>query len=117
MFIMIHTYHLRSCSFVCTALCMLSGAASAAEPIEADYVIAGGTLYDGSGGDGIAADVAVKGDKIVAVGKFETKGSPRAIDAKELIVAPGFIDLHSHSDEPIQRAKTRQNANFLMQGV
>ena len=100
-----------------TAFCLISAAAIAADPVEADHVIAGGMLYDGSGGEAVAADVAVKGDKIVAVGKFETKGSPRTIDAKGLIVAPGFIDLHSHSDEPIQRENTRQNANFLMQGV
>ena len=64
----------------------------------------------------VVGDVAIKGDKIVAVGKFEVAGSPRIIDCKGLIVAPGFIDLHSHSDSGIVQAKTRQNANFLMQG-
>jgi len=48
----------------------------------------------------------------VAVGKFEVAGSPRSIDCKGLIVAPGFIDLHSHSDSGIVQPKTRQNANF-----
>ena len=57
-----------------------------------------------------------KGDRIVAVGKFEVAGSPRDVDCKGLIVAPGFIDLHSHSDSGIVQAKTKQNANFLMQG-
>jgi N-acyl-D-aspartate/D-glutamate deacylase len=89
----------------------------AVEAVEADLVIAGGTLYDGSDADGMPADVAVKGDRIVAVGKFEVRGQPRTIDAKGLIVAPGFIDLHTHSDRSILPAKTRQNANYLMQGV
>src|SRR6185503_747407 len=81
-----------------------------------DLVLRGGTLYDGSGGEGVSGDVAVKGDKIVAVGVFEVAGSPRVIDCKGLIVAPGFIDLHSHSDGGIVQPKTRSNANFLMQG-
>ena len=98
-------------------LSFAAGGATAAEPIAADVVLVGGTLYDGSLADGVTADVAIQGDRIVAVGKFATKGSPRMISAQGLIVAPGFIDLHSHSDGPILRDETRQNANFLMQGV
>jgi len=87
-----------------------------ADPVAADLVLRGGTIYDG--GDGVAAvgDVAIKGDRIVAVGKFDVAGSPRELDAKGLVVSPGFIDLHSHSDDPILEPKTRQNANFLTQG-
>lgn len=88
----------------------------AADPIQADLVLRGGTLYDGSGGEGMVGDLAVKGDKIVAVGAFEVAGSPKIIDCKGLFVAPGFIDLHSHSDGGIVQAKTRANSNFLMQG-
>jgi N-acyl-D-aspartate/D-glutamate deacylase len=88
----------------------------AADPIAADLVLRGGTIYDGSGQEGVIGDVAVQGDRIVAVGKFEVAAAPRFIDAKGLVVAPGFIDLHSHSDDPILEPKTRQNANFLTQG-
>ena len=95
---------------------LLTFALLAADPIQADLVLRGGTLYDGSGGEGVVGDVAVKGDKIVAVGTFDAAGSPRIIDCKGLIVAPGFIDLHSHSDSGIVQAKTRANSNFLMQG-
>jgi N-acyl-D-amino-acid deacylase len=95
---------------------LLALALTTADPVQADLVLRGGTLYDGAGGEGAPGDVAVKGDKIVAVGTFEVAGSPRIIDCQGLIVAPGFIDLHSHSDRGITDAKTRSNANFLMQG-
>lgn len=88
-----------------------------AGPIDADVVLRGGTVYDGSGEPGAVADVAIKGDRIVAIGQFEAPASAKIIDAKGLIVAPGFIDLHTHSDEGIVKEKTRQNANYLMQGV
>jgi N-acyl-D-aspartate/D-glutamate deacylase len=87
-----------------------------ADPVQADLVLRGGTLHDGSGGEAAVGDVAIKGDRIVAVGKFEVAGSPRIIECKNLIVAPGFIDLHSHSDSGITQPKTRQNSNFQMQG-
>jgi len=95
---------------------LLIAALLAADPIEADLVLRGGTVYDGSGGEAMPADVAIKGDQIIAVGAFEIAGEPRVIDCEGLIVAPGFIDLHSHSDDGIVQPKTRQNANFLLQG-
>jgi N-acyl-D-aspartate/D-glutamate deacylase len=88
----------------------------AADPVAADIVLRGGTVYDGANNEGAIGDVAIKGDRVVAVGKFEVAGSPRIVDCQGLIVAPGFIDLHSHSDTGITQPKTRQNANFLMQG-
>jgi N-acyl-D-amino-acid deacylase len=88
----------------------------AADPIAADLVLRGGTVYDGSNSEGTIGDVAIRGDRIMAVGKFDVAGSPRIIDCKGMIVAPGFIDLHSHSDSGIVQPKTRHNANFLMQG-
>jgi N-acyl-D-amino-acid deacylase len=98
------------------AMFALACSALAAEPITADLVIRGGTIYDGSGGEPLVGDVAIVKDKIVALGTFEVAGSPRIVDAAGLVVAPGFIDLHSHSDTPITQPATRQNANFLMQG-
>ena len=64
-----------------------------------------------------AADVAVAGDKIVAVGDFAVDSRTRVIDVSSHIVAPGFIDLHTHSDSGITQPATRLNQNYLTQGV
>jgi N-acyl-D-aspartate/D-glutamate deacylase len=61
--------------------------------------------------------VALRKDRIVAVGTFTVAGRPRILDARGLVVAPGFIDLHTHSDYPLQAARTRQNRAYLTQGV
>jgi N-acyl-D-aspartate/D-glutamate deacylase len=86
-------------------------------PVEADVVIRGATLHDGSGKAGVVGDLAIKGERIVAIGKFETAGKPRILDGKNLIVAPGFIDLHTHSDGGLQSGTTKANLNYLTQGV
>jgi N-acyl-D-aspartate/D-glutamate deacylase len=88
----------------------------AADPVEADYVLRGGDIYDGSAGPAVAGDVAIKGDRIVAVGIVEVREGAKVIDAAGLVIAPGFIDLHSHSDGPILEPKTRANTNYLTQG-
>ncbi len=87
------------------------------KPVEADLVIRNATLYDGTGKPGTKGDLAIRGDRIVGVGKFSVKGTPRTIDATNLIVAPGFIDLHTHSDEAIVKPETSANRNYLHQGV
>jgi N-acyl-D-aspartate/D-glutamate deacylase len=90
----------------------------AAEPrVQADLVIHGATLYDGSGQPSVTGDLAIKGDRIVAVGSFQTAGSPRVLDGTGLAVAPGFIDLHTHSDAALTQRATRGNVNYLAQGV
>ncbi len=85
--------------------------------VTADFVLRGATLYDGSGAPGVAGDLAIRGERIVAVGRFAVAGSPQVLDARGLVVAPGFIDLHTHSDYPLQEAATRANLNYLLQGV
>jgi N-acyl-D-aspartate/D-glutamate deacylase len=85
--------------------------------VQADLVIRGATLYDGTGQPGLTGDLALRGNQIVAVGSFAIAGQPRLIDGKGLIVAPGFIDLHTHCDVPITQPATRSNLNYLMQGV
>ena len=90
---------------------------AADKPIEADIIIRGATLYDGSDQPGKVGDLAIKGDRIVAVGKFKVKGKPRVLDCAGLVISPGFIDLHTHSDYPLQEPKTNANFNYLTQGV
>ena len=86
-------------------------------PVEADVVVRGATLMDGSGAAGKVGDLALKGDRIVAVGSFAVAGKPREIDGKGLIAAPGFIDLHTHCDDGLVKPETRANLNYLYQGV
>ncbi len=87
-----------------------------AEPIDADLVLRGGTLYDGSGAEPVVGDLAVKSDRIVAIGNFETSRVALELDCRGLIVAPGFIDLHNHSDGQVVDRLMRANVNYLMQG-
>src|ERR687883_205676 len=64
---------------------------------EYDLVIRGGEIHDGRGGPSFIGDVAIKGDRIVAVGKVEGSGAEE-IDARGLLVTPGFVDVHTHYD-------------------
>lgn len=92
-------------------------AASAVEgPIDADLLLVGGTIHDGSGAAPTVGDVAIKKGQITAVGKFERGKIAQTIDCQGLVVTAGFIDLHSHSDSPIVAAATRANVNFVTQG-
>jgi N-acyl-D-amino-acid deacylase len=89
-----------------------------AEPaVRADLVIRGGVLHDGTGAPGRVGDLALRKDRIVAVGRFTVAGKPRVLNARGLLVAPGFIDLHTHSDDALLRRATRGNRSYLLQGV
>src|SRR5687767_5210583 len=63
-----------------------------------DLLIRGGRIVDGSGNPWFAGDVAVRDGRIVAVGLIAEPEAKQTIDASGLVVAPGFIDMHSHSD-------------------
>ncbi len=73
--------------------------AFAAEPV--DVLIRGGTVYDGSGRPGRRADVALRGDRIVAVGDLAGSEAKVVVDAQGLAVAPGFINMLSWSNESL----------------
>jgi N-acyl-D-amino-acid deacylase len=98
-------------------LMLLAALPAADAAVQADVVIRGATLYDGTGQPGRIGDLAIRGDRIVAVGSFAAAGKPRIIDGSGLIVAPGFIDLHTHSDTPLTRTPSNANLCYLLQGV
>ena len=70
-------------------------------PQEFDVIIRNGTVYDGSGGEGRQADVALRGDRIAGVGNFKSATAKVTIDARGLAVAPGFINMLSWSTESL----------------
>lgn len=85
-----------------------------------DLLIRGGTLVDGTGSSGRRTDVGIRGDRIVFIGAAPADmAATRTIDATGLIVAPGFIDPHTHSDGDLSAADPMRRANlpWLMQGV
>ena len=81
-----------------------------------DVLFRGATVVDGSGAAGVQQDVAVRGERIVAVGPDATAlGGAVVIDAGGLVLAPGFIDVHSHADHTLP-ANPRAT-NSIAQGV
>jgi N-acyl-D-amino-acid deacylase len=80
-----------------------------------DLIIVNGKIVDGAGGPWYFADVAIKGDTIAAIGHFDPKTAARTIDAKGMVVAPGFIDIHTHSRRGIFIDPSAQN--YIRQGV
>ncbi len=63
-----------------------------------DLLIRNGVVMDGSGRPGYAADIAIRGDRIVRIGKLKNPGGAREIDAAGMVVAPGFIDMLGQSE-------------------
>lgn len=82
---------------------------------KADILILNGKMIDGTGNSWYYGDIAVKEGKIIAIGKLTNYTAPKVIDAKKLIVAPGFIDVHGHIESGIFDQPTADN--YIYDGV
>lgn len=86
-----------------------------------DFLLRGGTVIDGSGRPRVRADVAIAGDRIVEVGSGSKAQGAREIDVSGLVVAPGFIDVHTHDDRallatPAMAMKASQGVTTVVTG-
>lgn len=91
-----------------------AGLAVLARAADYDVIIAGGSVADGTGRPAFAADVAIKDGKIAKIGEVSGSATTR-IDARGLVVAPGFIDVHTHSDDLVEKLPLSEH--FLRMGV
>ena len=80
-----------------------------------DLLIRGGRVVDGAGNPWVRADVAVRGDRVARIGRLPDAAAERVIDAAGLVVAPGFIDPHTHAVRGVFDVPTADN--YLLQGV
>lgn len=89
--------------------------------MEADLLLRGATVVDGAGEEPFAADVAVRGDRIVAVGDLADVRAGRVVDLDGRVLCPGFIDIHTHSDvslllDPAGESKVLQGVTTEVTG-
>lgn len=86
---------------------------SSAFSAQYDLLIRNGRIIDGTGNPSFHADVAVKDGKVASIGKVEGTAE-QEIDAHGLVITPGFIDVHTHAEDILQRP---EGANFVRMGV
>ena len=78
-------------------------------------LITGGNVIDGSGAKSKRADVRITGDRIEAIGKLQPLPNEKIIDARKLVIAPGFIDIHNHSERGLEKQPTADSQ--ILQGI
>ena len=102
-------------------IALLGATATSTRTEDVDVLLRGGTIIDGTGSPPHVADLAIRGDRIVFIGDASTSSltPKRTIDVRGLVVAPGFIDPHTHTAADLDNPDARQRANlaYLMQGV
>ena len=114
----------RAAQMVFTLLVSLGGLAALqcqhgpvnAAELTVDVLLAGGNVIDGTGSAAREADVAIVDGKIVLPTPQDTIKSKWTIDCGGLVICPGFIDLHNHSDGEVEVAGTRAAMNYVTQG-
>ena len=90
-------------------------------PPPASLLLKGGLVYDGTGSPPVEADVAVAGDRVSGIGRDLSEAGAEVIDVRGMAVAPGFIDIHSHTDRellinPRAESKIRQGVTTEIVG-
>ncbi|HMG90874.1 MAG TPA: amidohydrolase family protein, partial [Chryseolinea sp.] len=80
-----------------------------------DLIVSGGKIVDGSGNSWFYGDVGIKDGKIVAIGKLSANDATRVLEAHGLVIAPGFIDVHTHIET--NDLKVPAAGNFIYDGV
>ena len=113
--------HVSRRIFAGLLLLLASASRPSSQPADLDILIRGGQLLDGTGAPATRADVAIDDGRIVAVGALDGRTAARTIDATGLVVSPGFIDLHTHSEMPLladgkAESKVRQGVTLDVMG-
>jgi N-acyl-D-amino-acid deacylase len=114
---------LLTCTAVLAAVAARPAAAQRAGHF--DVLILGGQVMDGTGNPAFRADVGIRGDRVAAIGRLDGATAGRVIDATGRIVAPGFIDIHSHADDGsggrrslrTEDPRVRAAPNLVTQGI
>ncbi|MCK0160365.1 N-acyl-D-amino-acid deacylase family protein [Allomuricauda sp. F6463D] len=109
----------RRIYFRCSTMFILLLAACTKQKVDADILIKNGTVYTGEGTIPKSVSIAVKDDKIIYIGKANAVEitAPKTIDAKGLVVSPGFIDPHTHATKDLSNPELSDNKPFLYQGI
>ncbi len=106
---------LISCCFLMSVISFFSSCNRT--DVEFDILVTKGKIVDGTGSPWFYGDIGIIGDTIVAIGDLTGKSASKTIDAKGLVVSPGFIDLHTHCDDGLGRLDSNSNLNYLIQGT
>jgi N-acyl-D-amino-acid deacylase len=107
----------------CALLSLVAGCAHEAPPTTATtFVIVNARIADGTGAPLRSANVRVAGDRITAIGSFEPQPNEPVLDAKGRVLAPGFIDIHNHSDDeladqPLAESQIAQGITTVVLGL
>jgi N-acyl-D-amino-acid deacylase len=99
------------------ATVMVAARSMQAQTAPFDLLIRQARIYDGTGNPWFVGDVAVKDGRIVRIGDLAGAKATRVVDGRGKYLAPGFIDLHSHSDRALGDAELRHSPNMVAQGI
>jgi N-acyl-D-amino-acid deacylase len=108
-------------SKLCGLLVLVSACSGSSPQPSYDLLIAGGSVINGDGTPAVTADLGIRDGKIVGIGALGSASARRRVDASGLTVAPGFIDMHNHSDytilvEPKAESMIRQGVTTMVLG-